>query len=328
MKILITGGTGYIGSHMVRLLISQGHTPIVIDSLEFGHPQSIPSSAKLYTGNVNDINLLNQIFETKIDAIIHFAGYTSVPESVKEPQKYFDNNLVKPISLLNAMVSHNVKYIIFSSTAAVYGQPLLLPIPENHPKNPTNPYGLSKYFFEQNLKYFDQTLGIKSISLRYFNACGASSDGQFGEDHNPEGHLIPNAIQAALLNQNFTLFGQNYPTSDGTCIRDYIHLDDLCSAHLLALDALANGHESDIYNVGTGIGTSNLQIVNTIKSIVGDFQFNFGPNRPGDPSELVADSTKLQKEFNWKPSHSSIENIISTAHLWHSTHPKGYTFPE
>ncbi len=327
MSILVTGGAGYIGSNMVRTLVSSKKQVVVIDSLEFGHPESLPLEAEFINGNVGDEKFLEDVFSHHtIEAVIHFAGYTSVPESVKFPEKYFQNNLVSPTTLLRTMVNHSVKHFIFSSTAATYGEPISTPIKEDDPKLPTNPYGLSKLAFEQLLSYYDRQFGIKSISLRYFNACGASPDGNYGEDHQPEGHIIPIAIKMAMQNKQFTIFGNDFPTPDGTCIRDYIHIDDLCSAHSLALDALKNGHQTDVFNVGTGKGTSNLQIANTVKDVTHtEFPINFGPRREGDPAELVADSTKLQKRLNWTPTSSDIATIISHAYRWHSTHPNGYS---
>jgi UDP-glucose 4-epimerase len=325
MRILVTGGAGYIGSHMTRLLVKKGHTPIVLDSLEFGHRQSLPSSVKQHVGDVGDKKILTRVFQDKIEAVIHFAGYISVPESIADPAGYLINNLVKPVTLLESMVKHKIKILIFSSTAAVYGQPETVPIPENHPKNPTSPYGLSKYCFEQVLGYYDRQFGLKSISLRYFNACGASLDGRFGEDHSPEGHIIPNAIKAAVNQTPFTLFGTDFPTPDGTCVRDYIHIEDLCSAHLLALDALKNGYKTACFNVGTGIGRSNKEILEAVRKVAGDFPVKFTSQRPGDTAVLVADSTRLQKEFGWKPRHSDLHTIIGSAYKWHSSHPKGYS---
>jgi len=327
MAILVTGGAGYIGSHMVRMLASTGQNVIVVDSLEYGHPEALPPEAKLVVGNVGDVKLLEDVFSRNpIESVIHFASYISVPESVSEPEKYFQNNLISPLKLLQTMVNHSVKNIIFSSTAAVYGTPQDVPIPETHPKSPINPYGLSKLGFEQTLAYFDRQFNLKSIALRYFNACGASSDGKFGEDHHPEGHLIPLVISAALSNSQATINGNDYSTKDGTCIRDYIHIEDLCSAHLLALDALKNGHSTDVFNVGTGTGHSNLEVVNTIKEASGiDFSVTYGPRRQGDPDELVADSTKLQKRLGWQPRWSDLLTIVSHALSWHKSHPNGYS---
>jgi UDP-glucose 4-epimerase len=327
MSILVTGGAGYIGSHMVRMLVAAGQNVIVIDSLEYGHPEALPPEAHLVIGNVGDPKLLEDVFaQNPIESVIHFASYISVPESVDQPEKYLQNNFLSPIKLLQTMVNHSVKHLIFSSTAAVYGIPQDVPIPETHPKSPINPYGLSKLAFEQALTYFDRQFNLKSIALRYFNACGATPDGQFGEDHHPEGHLIPLIIRSALNNTAATINGNDYSTKDGTCIRDYIHIEDLCTAHLLALDALKNGHSSDVFNVGTGVGRSNLEVVNTIKQASGvDFPLTYGPRRPGDPDELVADSQKLQKRLGWTPHWSDLVTIVSHALTWHRSHPAGYT---
>jgi UDP-glucose 4-epimerase len=327
MNILVTGGAGYIGSHMARMLSRLGHTVIILDSMEHGHKQSVPIDAQLVVGNTGDKKLIDSILsQTKIEAVIHFAAYLSVEESVRDPRKYIKNNVVAPISLLEAMADHGVDKIIFSSTAAVYGNPITVPIPEDHPKNPESPYGLSKWCFEELLKVFYKSHHIRSISLRYFNAAGASLDGKYGEAHNPETHIIPRAIATAMGKQKeFFLYGTTYPTPDGTCVRDYIHIEDLCTAHVAALDALANGHATDVYNVATGAGVSNREMVEEIKKITG---INFpvkemGP-RAGDPHSLVADPKKIKKEFGWNASHSDIHSIVSSAWAWHKTHTNGY----
>ena len=327
MNILVTGGAGYIGSHMVRMLVARGHTPVVIDSLEYGHKESLPAGVPLIVGNLNDKAVLDPIFSTyKIDAVLHFAGYLMVEESVRDPIKYMKNNVIAPMTLLAVMQEHEVQKIIFSSTAAVYGNPTSIPIPENHVKNPTSPYGLSKWCFEELLRVTDYQHKIKSISLRYFNACGASLDGQFGEAHNPETHIIPVAIRAAVGNQKeFMLYGTDYPTRDGSCLRDYIHIEDLAEAHLLALDALSNGHSTDVYNLATGEGTTNKEVVETVKKVTGrDFLVREVDRRPGDPHSLVADSMRFKKEFGWTPNYSDIQTIVSSAWKWHKSHPKGY----
>jgi UDP-glucose 4-epimerase len=327
MKILVTGGAGYIGSNMVRLLVARGHTPIVVDSLEYGHKQALPPQVPLVVGNIKDKAVLDKIFSSyKIDAVIHFAGYLMVEESVRDPIKYMKNNIIAPMTLLAVMQEHGVKNIIFSSTAAVYGNPTVIPIPESHAKNPTSPYGLSKWCFEELLRVTDYQHHIKSISLRYFNACGASLDGLNGEAHKPETHIIPVAIRAAMGGQKeFLLYGTDYPTRDGSCLRDYIHIEDLAQAHLLALDALAHGHSTDVYNLATGEGTTNKEIIETVKKITEkDFIVKDAPRRAGDPHSLVADSTRFKKEFSWKPDYSDIETIVSSAWKWHKKHPNGY----
>lgn len=328
MNILVTGGAGYIGSHMSRMLLSGGHTVHVIDNLEHGFAQSLPSGITLSKGNIRDTALLDKVFSgTSIDAVIHFAGYISVPESVKYPQKYFENNVSTPVALLESMEKYSVKRIIFSSTAAVYGWPQVSPIPEDHPKKPANPYGLTKWCFEEILKYYDLKGTIRSITLRYFNAAGASSDGSYGESHTPETHIIPLALATVLgKRETFMLYGNDYPTRDGSCERDYIHVEDLGTAHLAALDALSNGHETTVYNVGTGKGVTNREVVEKIKRITGvDFNVKEEGRRPGDPNSLVADPTRLMTELGWKPEHSDMDSIISSAWKWHKGHPNGYS---
>jgi UDP-glucose 4-epimerase len=328
MNILVTGGAGYIGSNMVRHLVARRHTPIVLDSLEYGHKQAIPEDVPLIVGNVKDKETLVPVFsKQKIDAVIHFAGYLMVEESVREPIKYMRNNVIYPVTLLNVMREFKVDKIIFSSSAAVYGNPEKIPIPEDHPKNPSSPYGLSKWCFEELLRVFHHDTGVRSISLRYFNACGAALDGANGEDHNPETHIIPVAIRTALGKQKeFFLFGTDYPTRDGSCLRDYIHIEDLAEAHLLALSALATGHETDVYNLATGDGTTNKEMVAEVKKVTGvDFPVEESARRAGDPHSLVADPTKFKKEFGWNPKYSDIHSIVSSAWQWHKNHPNGYT---
>lgn len=327
MNILVTGGAGYIGSHMVRMLALGGHNVVVLDTMEYGHKPALPAGTKVVQSDVADKSTLATIFtQDHIEAVIHFAGYISVEESVRDPKRYFHNNLVSPITLLEIMKTHKVDKIIFSSTAAVYGNPQTVPIPEDHPQNPTSPYGLSKWCFELYLALFDREHAIRSISLRYFNASGASLDGNYGEAHQPETHIIPLGLQAALAKKEFFLFGDDYPTPDGSCIRDYIHTEDLCQAHLLVLDALSRGHQTDIYNVGTGRGVSNKEVIEQIKKETGvDFSVVVKPRRSGDPAQLVADPMKLKKEFGWEPKYSDISTIVATAWKWHKSHPNGYT---
>lgn len=327
MNILVTGGAGYIGSHMVRMLIRLGHRVTVIDTLENGHRAALPKGVTLIEANVSNKESLHTIFAgSAIAAVIHFAGYINVEESVREPYKYFFNNVLNAYNLLESMETHGVKHIIFSSTAAVYGTPQTDILSEDHPKLPTNPYGLSKWNFEELLHYFDQKGTIRSISLRYFNAAGASFDGNYGEDHAPETHIIPLAIRTARGQQKrFSLFGTRYPTYDGTCVRDYIHVEDLCSAHMLMLDALASGHKTGAYNVGTGVGISNREVVRVVKKVTGvDFPVTESDPRPGDPHTLVADATRLRKEFDWKPNYSDISSIVESAWNWSNTHGHGY----
>ncbi len=298
MNILVTGGAGYIGSNMVRMLVTRGYSPVVVDSLEYGHKEALPVGVPLIVGNIKDKQTLDPVFSKyKIDAVIHFAGYLMVEESVRDPVKYMENNVITPMNLLAVMQEHGVDKIIFSSSAAVYGNPVVIPIPESHAKNPTSPYGLSKWCFEELLRVTDYQHNIRSISLRYFNACGAALDGANGEAHDPETHIIPVAIRAAMGGQKeFLLYGTDYPTRDGSCLRDYIHIEDLAEAHLLALEALKEGHKTDVYNLATGHGTTNMEMVAAVKKVTGiDFAVRKSGRRAGDPHSLVADATRFQK---------------------------------
>ena len=327
MKILVTGGAGYIGSHMARMLVSRGYDVVVLDSMEFGHKEAVPHKATLVVGNVADEKAVGNIFSNHtIDAVMHFAGYLRVEESMKFPIKYMKNNVIGPVTLLEEMKKADVSRIIFSSTAAVYGNPVTIPIPEDHQKEPISPYGLSKWVFEELLRVYDRSYGVKSISLRYFNAAGAALDGAHGEIHDPETHLISLACGAALgIRKGFAIYGTDYETPDGTALRDFIHIEDLCEAHMLALDALVNGHNTDVYNVGTGHGVSVREVVSVIRDISGnEFAAEEVGRRAGDPAVLVSDPTKLKKEFGWEPKHSDIETIVKTALAWHKNHPSGY----
>jgi UDP-glucose 4-epimerase len=328
MNILVTGGAGYIGSHMVRMLAARGYSPIVVDSLEYGHRQALPAGVPLIVGNIGDKQTLDSVFSKyKIAAVMHFAGYLMVEESIRDPIKYMKNNIIAPMTMLALMQERGVDNIIFSSSAAVYGNPTVIPIPESHAKNPTSPYGLSKWCFEELLRVTDYQYHIRSISLRYFNACGASLDGRYGEAHDPETHIIPVAIRAAMGSQKeFLLFGTDYPTRDGSCLRDYIHIEDLAEAHLLALDALSHGHNTDVYNLATGQGSTNKEMVAAVKKVTGvDFAVRESARRPGDPHSLVADPSKFKKEFSWQPKYSDIDTIVSSAWKWYKSHPNGYS---
>ncbi len=328
MKILVTGGAGYIGSHMTRMLVRRGYEPIVLDTFEFGHREALPPQATVIQGNVGDAPLIKKIFaQNSINGVLHFAGYIRVEESVRVPIKYMKNNVIAPVSLLEGMKEAGVKHIIFSSTAAVYGNPVTLLISEDHKKEPVSPYGLSKWAFEELLWVYDRSAGIKSIALRYFNAAGAALDGTHGEMHAEESHLIPLACAAALVKRNeFMIYGTDYKTQDGTAIRDYIHIEDLCEAHILALEALFSGHRSDVYNVGTGHGISVQEVVNVVKDIAGKaFTVRKSDRRSGDAAVLVSDPKRIMQEFGWKPKYSDIRTIIQSALTWHTSHPEGYT---
>lgn len=323
-KILVTGGAGYIGSITVQVLKKEGFEPIIFDNLVTGHKESI-AQEKFYQGDlVKDVALLDKVFkEEKPEAVVHFAAMSLVGESVINPQKYFTNNLVGALNLLKVMLENKVLKIVFSSTAAVYGEPKKVPIDENAVKNPTSPYGESKLMIEKILDWYGQAYGLESIALRYFNACGALLDGSLGEDHHPESHLIPATMQAALNQKNFKLFGNDYPTPDGTCIRDYIHVLDLAQAHILALKAFQKGFQ--FYNVGTNHGFSVLEVLKMIKKVSDiDFGITVIERRAGDPVRLIAKADKIREELGWKPKYSDLETIVKSAWEWHKKHPSGF----
>lgn len=326
MAILVTGGLGYVGSHAVKLLVDRGEKVICLDNLIFGHKQA-SSGSEIVIGNIGDQALLRQIFSSnKIDAVMHFAAFAAVGESVADPQKYYLNNISKSLALLQVMLENDVKMMIFSSSAATFGEPEIVPIPEDHPQDPTNPYGRSKLMLEHILREYEHAYGLRSISLRYFNAAGADPSGLIGEDHTPEHHLIPLIIQAALGQRpDVKIFGTDWPTPDGTCVRDYIHVTDLAQAHLLGLDALRAGKGSTAYNLGNGSGYSVMEVVKMVEKVSGR-QVKAIPSdrRPGDPAVLVAGSQKIMAELGWKPAFPDLESIISSAWNWHHTHPDGY----
>lgn len=324
-KILITGGAGYIGSHTVGEILKQNHSVVVFDNLAYGHKEAI--KCPLIVGDLLNKKEINEVFEKeKIDGVIHFAAYALAGESMIQPAKYFENNLQGGLNLLEAMKNHQVNKIVFSSTCAVYGFPDKLPAVEEESKKPVSVYGESKLMFETILRWYDKLFGIKNICLRYFNACGASLDGLIGEDHKPETHIIPVAAQVVLGQRKaFPLFGTDYKTPDGTCIRDYIHVLDLASAHLKALEYLEKNNKSDYFNVGTGKGYSNKEILQMVKNVTGvDFKIEVGPRREGDPDAIYADNHKIKKELNWEPKYSDLETIIKSAWQWHKSHPRGY----
>ena len=326
MKILVCGGAGYIGSHMVAELLENNIEVVVLDNFEKGHKDAL-LGGKLYEGDLRDKKILDKIFtENKIDAVIDFAAYSLVGESMTEPLKYFNNNVYGTISLLESMKEHNVKYIVFSSTAATYGEPKKVPIEESSETCPTNAYGESKLLVEKILKWCDHAYGIKYTALRYFNAAGAHVNGQIGEDHSPETHLIPIILDVALGNrEKIMMFGDDYNTKDGTCVRDYIHVTDLARAHLLALKRLMNGGESTAYNLGNGTGFTVKEVVEVARKVTGHpIPAEVAPRRAGDPATLIASSDRAVNELGWKPEFNSLETIISTAWKWHQAHPHGY----
>lgn len=326
MSILVCGGAGYIGSHMVAELLAQNKEVIILDNFEKGHEDAI-LGGKVYKGDLRDRSILDKIFtENHVEAVIDFAAYSLVGESMIEPLKYFNNNVSGTITLLEAMKEHGVKYIVFSSTAATYGEPENAPILENDKTIPTNAYGESKLLVEKILKWCDTCYGIKFTVLRYFNAAGAHINGKIGEDHSPETHLIPLILQVALnKREEIMIFGDNYDTKDGTCIRDYIHVSDLASAHLLALNRLMEGGESRIYNLGNGTGFTVKEVIEVARKVTNHpIPAKIAPRRAGDPAILIASSEKAISELNWKPKFNSLETIIETAWKWHNEHPNGY----
>jgi len=325
MKILITGGAGYIGSFMTKRLLDKNYEAVVFDSLERGHKNAIDKRAKFIQGDLKNLATLEALFcEEKIDAVMHFAGYISVEESAKKPNLYYQNNVKGSENLFSTAVNiGKVDKFIFSSSAAVYGNPMKVPIPEEHPKNPTSPYGKSKLEVEKMLESFQKEQGLSFVSLRYFNASGAALDGTLGENHNPETHIIPLAIKAALNNSKFNLYGTDYNTSDGTCIRDYVHVIDLVEAHILAFNKLQQEKGGFFYNVGTGRGYSNKQAIEMVKKVSGkDLKVNVKDRRPGDAETLVADPTKIGKELRFRPQYSDLETIVRTAFKWHKRNSK------
>ena len=326
MNLLVLGGAGYIGSHFVKLSLELGHNVIIVDNLLTGHKQSIPKKAKFCEGDIRDRVFLNKVFEeNKIDACIHFAASSLVGESMTNPIKYFDNNVYGTIVLLETMEKHNVKKIVFSSSAATYGAHEKMPITEEYATNPTSPYGESKLIMEKMMKWADVAYGMKYVSLRYFNVAGASTDSTIGEDHNPETHLIPIVLQVPLEKREFiTIFGDDYKTFDGTCIRDYIHVEDLVDAHIKALEYLIKGNDSNVFNLGSETGFSNLQIVETARKVTGhSLPMKLGDRRPGDPDKLVATYQKAKKLLGWSPT-KKIEDVIGSAWGFHQAHPNGF----
>ena len=324
--ILVAGGAGYIGSHMVALLVKRGYEVVVADNLRTGHWQAVKGARKMYVGDLRDGAFLHQIFtENKIDGVINFAAFSLVGESVTNPLKYYGNNVEGAVSLLSAMQAHGVDRIVFSSTAAAYGEPEKQPIEEGDRTEPTNPYGATKLAIENMLKWCDCAYKIRYVALRYFNAAGSDTEAGIGEDHNPESHLIPLVMKTALgQRDHIGIFGEDYPTPDGTCVRDYIHVKDLAEAHLLALEYLERGGSSDVFNLGNGAGYSVREIIETARRITGkEIKAVVEPRRGGDPSVLIASNKKAAEVLGWKPV-LGLDQIVSDAWEWHSGHPNGY----
>ena len=325
-RVVVTGGAGYIGSHAVRALVDAGHAVAVLDDLSAGHAQSLPTGVPLVTAAIHDRGAVHRLLvEHRADAVMHFAAWLKVGESVHRPLEYFQNNVAGTLHVLEAMRDAGVKRFIFSSTCAVYGEPATVPIVETLEKKPINAYGETKLTIERALPHLEVAHGITWIALRYFNAAGAQPDGTIGEDHADEIHLIPLAIRAATGGTPLKVFGEDYPTPDGTCLRDYIHVCDLAAAHIRALEALERGVRSDAYNVGTGTPHSVKAVIDTVSRVVGrPVAWQSAPRRVGDPAVLYAASDRAQRELGWRPQYRDLEVIVRHAWQWHSTHPRGY----
>lgn len=328
MSVLVLGGAGYIGSHTVDRLVEAGKDVVVVDSLVTGHLAAVRKEAKFYQGDLADKDFMRKVFTENpdIDAVVHFAAFSLVAESMKDPLKYFDNNTAGMVKLLEVMNEFDIKYIVFSSTAATYGIPEKMPIYEDDPQLPINPYGESKLMMEKIMRWADEAYGIKFVALRYFNVAGAKPDGSIGEDHHPETHLLPIVLQVAMgEREKLQIFGDDYNTPDGTNVRDYVHPFDLADAHILAVDYLRNGNESSAFNLGSSTGFSNLEIVKAAREVTGkEIPAEIAARRGGDPDTLIAASEKARKVLGWKPEFDDIHKIIETAWKWHTTHPQGY----
>lgn len=327
MTVLVLGGAGYIGSHTVYALIEKGENVVIIDNLETGHIEAVHPQAKFYQGDIRDRAFVDSVLDAeKIDAVIHFAANSLVGESMTNPLKYYDNNVNGTKVLLQSMVAHGINKIVFSSTAATYGEPDRVPILETDKTEPTNAYGETKLAMEKMFKWTDSAHGMKYVSLRYFNACGAHVSGEIGEAHTTETHLIPLILQVPLgKRETISIYGDDYPTKDGTCIRDYIHVTDLAQAHILAVEYLMKGNDSNVFNLGNGIGFTVNEVIETARKVTGHpIPATITPRRAGDPAQLIASSDKARNVLGWNPQHADLEEIISSAWKWHSTHPNGF----
>jgi UDP-glucose 4-epimerase len=327
MTILVLGGAGYIGSHTVYELIDKGEDVVIVDNLETGFLQAVHPKARFYQGDIRNRSFLDSVFDKeKIDAVIHFAANSLVGESMVNPLKYYDNNVGGTKVLLEAMVAHKVDKIVFSSTAATYGEPERVPILETDRTVPTNTYGETKLSMEKMFYWTEKAHGLTFVSLRYFNACGAHKSGEIGEAHNPESHLIPLILQVPNKQRDaIKIFGDDYDTKDGTCVRDYIHVTDLAQAHILAVDYLAKGNPSNIFNLGNGIGFTVKEVIDAARKVTGDpIKAELAPRRAGDPAVLIASSEKAKTVLGWKPEHADLNEIIASAWNWHKNHPNGY----
>ena len=327
MTILVLGGAGYIGSHTVYELIDRGEDVIIVDNLETGYKEAVHPKARFYQGDIRERSFIDRVFDQeKVDAVIHFAANSLVGESMVNPLKYYDNNLCGTKVLLESMIAHGIDKIVFSSTAATYGEPERVPILESDRTEPANTYGETKLSMEKMFKWTSKAHGLRYVSLRYFNACGAHKSGEIGEAHNPESHLIPLILQVPNKQREaISIFGEDYDTKDGTCVRDYIHVTDLAQAHILAVDYLVKGNESNIFNLGNGVGFTVKEVIETARKVTGDpIKTEIVPRRAGDPAVLIASSEKARTVLGWKPEHADLEEIIASAWNWHKNHPNGY----
>ena len=324
--VLVTGGAGYIGSHVVKALRARGETVVVYDNFAQGHRPAAARASAVVEGDIHDTARLRGALEAhKVDAVMHFAAWLSVGDSVRDPIGYYRNNVVGALSVFEAMVGAGVRNLVFSSTCAIFGLPETTPIHEDLPKRPINTYGETKLAIEQALPHYEKAYGLRAIALRYFNAAGADPEGELGEDHDPEIHVIPRAIDAAMGRSSFQVFGDDYPTPDGTCLRDYVHVNDLASAHVLAVDSLRNGAPSNAYNLGNGRPTSVRDVLASVERVTGRrVPFELGPRREGDPAVLFASSERIKRELGWRPELEDLDVIIETAWRWREAHPRGY----
>jgi UDP-glucose 4-epimerase len=325
MRVLVTGGAGYIGSVSVRMLLEAGHDVVVLDSLERGYRRAVDERAEFAVGNVGDRAMLDRVMPN-VDAVLHLAGYIEVAESMAHPGRYYENNVARPLEMLQAMARHKVRSIVFSSTAAVYGEPKDIPIREQARVAPINAYGASKATFEDILTWFERAHDFRVVRLRYFNVAGAWPDGSIGEAHEPETHVVPRILDSiAAGRKSFEVYGGDYPTDDSTCVRDYIHVMDLGDAHRLALEYVADGKVGGLFNLGNGRGYSNLQVVRTCGEVTGtDLSIDIGPRRPGDPAMLVASNDLARETLGWSPKRGDLSEIVADAWAWRQAHPDGY----
>lgn len=323
--VLVTGGAGYVGSHAAKALRTAGHEVVVLDNLVAGHREAVQGGPLVEADIADSAAVRDAIRRYRVTAVMHFAALLSVGQSVQAPGEYYANNVSGTLALLNVLVRESIHHFVFSSTAAVYGEPVETPIREDHPTAPINPYGETKLAIERALPHYDRAYGLRSIRLRYFNAAGADGEGELGEDHHPEEHLIPRALQATAGAATLEIYGDDYATSDGTCERDYVHVSDLAAAHVLALKALESGKPSSVYNLGNGRGHSVREVATAVERVTGlRMRQTVGPRRAGDPAVLLASSERVRTELGWEPQYEALDTIVETAWAWHRTHPRGY----